>query len=161
MSPASRSERSTIEGMLDPYLRELSTYREVRVGPVDAAAYAYLEDYWTDPNRFPFLIWQGDLIVGFALLRRFASEDPPRMQMAEFYIAPCHRREGIGQAAAAAFFERFPGPWELETQIRNEAAIDFWTRCIKRTADDSSSIEEFEASDGRRLRFRFHVGPAA
>jgi predicted acetyltransferase len=158
--PASRSERRTIERMLDPYLRELSTFREVQVGATSTAEYPYLEDYWSDPNRFPFIIWQGNLVVGFALARRFVSENPPRMQVAEFYIAPCHRREGVGEAAAAMLWRRFPGPWELETQYRNEAATEFWTRCIERFADEPS-IEEFEATDGRRLRFRFQVEPDA
>ncbi len=143
---------------MDEYLGELSLFREVAVGAMKAAEYPYLEDYWSDPDRFPLTVWSNQEIVGFALVRRLRGREPPVMQVAEFFVKRDHRRRGIGRAAAVAIWDQFPGPWELQVLKGNHAAAAFWKECINARAA-AWQVDEIHADDGRRLFFRFHVGP--
>jgi predicted acetyltransferase len=53
-------------------------------------------------------------------------------EVAEFYVVPESRREGVGCAALASIWRRFPGDWELQVHSRNSDAVRFWLSCVKR-----------------------------
>src|SRR3546814_14265595 len=82
---ASVSERNGIAGMLRYYLSELGAPPE----------YPYLDLYWSESGRFPYLLCVADEVIGFALVRF----DAHAFQMAEFYVAPAWRRRRFGRAA--------------------------------------------------------------
>ena len=115
---ASRS--SSIQTMMTPYLHEL-----VPDGP---PAYPQLQLYWEDRDRSPYLIRVGDQDAGFALVRH--HRDTGCNEMAEFYVGPAHRRQGIGRAAAEALFDRHPGRWHLQVLTNNARARAFWREVI-------------------------------
>lgn len=96
--------------------------------------YPYLDHYWTEPNRYPFLIRSGGHIAGFAFVGLLpAHEDAAGVasaetfSMAEFFVLRAHRRRGIGRRAARDLFRRFPGRWKVRQQPGNEPATSFWT----------------------------------
>ena len=156
--PAPREARLIIERLLDSYLKELSPHREIAAGTTDAASYPYLPLYWEEPDRFPFTLWRDGEVAGFALVRRIIEREcGPVMQMAEFYVVPAHRRQGLGSAAAAALWRRFPGAWEFQVHAPNQAAQRFWRRCIDANAVAESRVEEVAAHDGRRSQFSFEI----
>ena len=154
---ASESEASIIEALLDDYLLELVGHREIPVGATDAVSYPYLWLYWSEPDRYPFTIWIDGTLAGFALIHRVKDTTADVMQLAEFFIVPEKRRQGIGEVAVQKLWGKFPGKWELQVHIRNTAAIAFWSRCIKEHAGKNYEVEEIMANDGRRLFFHFSV----
>ena len=156
-----QSDAWLVEPMLDDYLRELSSHREVPVGPTDSASYPYLDAYWSEPGRHAFLIRSNGRPVGFALIRDPRSTDSALHQLAEFYIEPESRRLGIGRRAAAAIWQRFPGQWEVQVHARNSAAVQFWASCVEAEAGQAPQVHEVQALDGRRIQFNFRVGHAA
>jgi len=154
---ATRSDAGRIAELLDDYLGELSSHREVPVGAVDAASYPYLDAYWTEPGRQAFLLANEGRAAGFALIRSPASTGTPAFQMAEFYVAPKSCRMGIGRQAAVTIFRRHLGPWELQVHARNAAAVSFWAASIREVARDPRPPIEIHATDGRRFQFNFDV----
>lgn len=153
---AAKDEQALIETLLDQYLQESSPFREVAVGATDAAGYPYLPYYWSEVDRLPFTIWSNNELAGFALIRRIGDDHGWVMQVAEFFIKPEYRRQGIGQAAAAALWKQFPGRWELQVMKGNRAAIEFWSTCVKAQAQ-GWHMNEILADDGQRLCFHFEV----
>jgi predicted acetyltransferase len=107
---------SSIRAMMTPYLYELT--------PQALPVYPRLGLYWEDRNRLPYLIRVGGDDAGFALVRHHA--DTGFHEMAEFYVAPEHRRQGIGRAAARALLDRHPGWWHLQVLDDNAPAQAFW-----------------------------------
>src|SRR5690606_11754215 len=99
--------------------------------------YGYLDRYWTEPGRYPFLIRVDRKLAGFVLVRRgtyfpelqAASAELPYM-VAEFFILRKYRRRGVGAYAAREVFDRFPGRWEVAEMPENTAAQAFWRRVI-------------------------------
>lgn len=155
------SKSRQIESLLDDYLGELSSYREVSIGSTNSANYQQLDAYWSEVGRHIFLIQYSKQVVGFAFIRDLASTESVAHQVAEFYIRPDSRRLGIGRSAVLEIWKLFPGQWELQVHKRNTAAIQFWVSCIEAETSDNLQLQEIVANDGRRLQFDFRIGQSA
>lgn len=106
--------------------------------------YKDLSAYWTEPDRYPFLITVDGKLAGFALVkkaRRLSSDDQVAehsvWDMAEFFIVRAYRRHGIGLAAARQVWRQFSGSWQVRVMQSNRAALKFWQRAINSIAGHS------------------------
>ena len=156
---ARSSDRDIIAGLLETYLQELAQYADFTIDATVTLRYPYLDPYFTEAGRHPFLIWRDDQIAGFVLVRDPASTGA-RWQVAEFYITPEHRRMGIGRRAITSLWRRFPGAWELQVHARNATAHRFWTACIESLAHGAPEVRHVHAGDGRRFQFNFRIARA-
>ena len=134
ITPATPGERDILANLMQFYLYDFSEFDD-EGGEVTATglfpAYERLDDYWRDPDRFPFLFRVDGNLAGFALTRRLNRPgSEPTWGMAEFFIMRRYRRLGLGQRAAVALFDRFPGRWEVGQIHANTGAIAFWRRVI-------------------------------
>lgn len=120
---AAHGDRGLVGRLLQDCLRELSTDEDN--SEVERIAYPYLDLYWSEEGRHPFLIKADEETVGFAFVR----EGKPH-QMAEFYLEPRMRRSGKGLAAARRLFARFRGDWEVHELATNSQAVKFWRAAI-------------------------------
>jgi len=156
---AQSSDREIIAGLLESYLHELAQYADFTADAAVARRYPYLDPYFAEAGRRPFLIWHNNTIAGFVLVRDPVSTGSD-WQVAEFYITPENRRMGIGRRAIASIWRRFPGSWELQVHARNAAARRFWTACIERLAHGAPEVRDIDAGDGRRFQFNFRIARA-
>lgn len=154
---AGQETRPSIERLLDTYLHELAGHREIAEGAEDAASYPYLKLYWEEDDRFPFIFKRDDRIAGFALVRRITDEAQPSIQMAEFYVTPAYRRNGIGSKAVHEIWQEFPGHWELQVHKLKCGAVQFWERCVREHAEPNWRVDKVAANDGTRLQFSFDI----
>ena len=83
---AQLDDRAQLEQLLADYLFEF----DGRTGP-----YPYLDAYWEESDRLPFLIEAEGEVVGLCLIRR--RDDS--WSIAEFWVIPSQRRGGVGGAA--------------------------------------------------------------
>lgn len=90
-------------------------------------------------------IWVDGALVGFCLLR----EAGDCWQIAEFYVAPSHRRGGVGAAAVDEIVVRCRASekhalLEASTLTWNEPALAFWLRqgfvTVSKTAERSRNV---------------------
>ena len=153
---AHSSDRELLATLLARYLRELSQYGAFSAAAAHIQRYPYLDAYFAEPGRYPFLIWHDEKIAGFVLVRDPFSTGGA-WQIAEFYITPESRRLGIGRAAVTSMWRRFPGAWELQVHARNGTARQFWTSCVENVADGSPEVRKIETDDGPRFQFNFRV----
>ncbi len=157
---AGSSDADLIKSLLDEYLLELGSYRDVPSGTITSAPYSYLDAYWSESGRYAFIIQYGGHSVGFALIRDPASTESAVYQLAEFYIKPESRRLGIGRSAVRAILKQFPGQWELQVYAQNSAAVQFWESCLEAVTSEPPKGREMEGRDGRRIQFHFSVEDA-
>lgn len=116
--------------LLDDYLREFaelegSTVSRDSTGHI---VYEWFDAYWTEDARLPFWIRADRAIAGLCLLRQVGQAG----EIAEFYVVPALRRQGIGAAAVSALASvcrARDGQRCLIARVRkwNEPAIAFWT----------------------------------
>ena len=139
---ASSAHRPVVRRLVELYRYDFSEFDQADVGPRGEYGYRYLDQYWSERSRHPFLFQVDGHWAGFALVR----EIPP-YDMAEFFVMRKYRRLGIGRQAAAAVFSQFPGPWQVRQQATNPAATAFWRAAIpygyreRHTTDET--IQEF------------------
>ncbi len=114
---ASLADRETLEPVLTAYLFEF----DGRMEP-----YPYLDLYWSEPERLPFLIESEGAVAGLCLIRVGKGG----WSIAELAVIPSQRRTGVGRAAVAAVAERAreAGASFLEAKVHpeNREALSFW-----------------------------------
>lgn len=92
----------------------------------------HLDSYWSEPDRFPYLIYTNSEIAGFLLVNSYTclAENRGGKSIAEFFVMPKYRRRGVGRKTAIQIFDKFPGKWEVRQIKENIAGQLFWRKVI-------------------------------
>ena len=149
--PASEGEREVVANLMSLYLHEFSDVDAAateQIGEGGRFTYHHLFRYWSEPGRYPFLIKGEGQLAGFALVARGDVVEPrsPGHTIAEFFILRPHRRKHVGEQAARALFDMFPGEWSVAQHPGNLPAQAFWRAVSRRyTAED---YQETRRTDG-------------
>jgi predicted acetyltransferase len=145
VEPALLEDKELIRQLLEFNGYEFSRLTDADLDAHGRFGYRYLDHYWTEPDRRPFLITVDAHLAGMALV----GVGPPHT-IAEFLIMPKYRRRGVGTAAARQLFARFPGAWDVHELARNTAAVDFWRKAIpgpfSETQDEHGTTQHFVIS---------------
>jgi predicted acetyltransferase len=153
VEPAKISDREIIKRLLQPYLTELSQFDDISPDHKNEKGeyiYPYLNDYWREDNRFPYLFYCNGKLAGFALVRRVDYY----YEMAEFYVLPEFRGHSLGMACATDIFRRHAGIWRIGFNKQNFASRQLWGKLAQKLAN--GDIEEGEA-DTSHDYIRFSV----
>ncbi|TMJ00311.1 MAG: GNAT family N-acetyltransferase [Alphaproteobacteria bacterium] len=139
-------DQQVLRDQLDDYLEELRAF-----APVEAT-YPYFEGYWTEPERWPYVIEVDRGAIGFAFVNRWSpSGRGTDYAVAEFYVAPGWRGRGHGTEAACQVFRKHCGQWEIAFDNGNLKARAFWPRAIMKAG--VAAFERIESADRTILRF--------
>lgn len=142
-------DKSIIANLLQLYLYDFSELAGWAINEHGLFNYPYLDHYWTEPDRHPFLVRVDGELAGFALVRTLVMEGGQENHLAEFFILRKLRRIGVGETAARQLFDRFPGTWTVAQRDWNIGAQRFWRRVIGRYTGGSYT----ERHDDDRDRF--------
>lgn len=129
LTQASRSERDVVGRLLELNAYEFSRLDGRSIGDDGVYGYRYLDAYWSEPDRTPYLIRANDELAGLALVSRGDSI----LHVSEFLILPKFRRAGVGTQAARRVFAAHPGEWRVRQAAGNDSATHFWRRAIPAT----------------------------
>lgn len=140
---AQYNEKLIMRNMMELYNYDLSEYEDEELNEYGLYDYKYLDHYWTEEGRHPFIIRVDDNLAGFVLVNNHSIVKGKQIDyaIAEFFIVKKYRKNGIGKAAALNIFHRFKGTWEVKQLLKNQVSHIFWRKVIKEhTLDD---FEEF------------------
>jgi predicted acetyltransferase len=124
---ATIEEKQTIYKLWKPYIDELySSYYKRPASKDEADIYRYplLDIYWQEEVMFPYLVFSGKEVAGFALV----SYDRDYWRINEFYILPEFRRLGIAFDCAAEICRKHPGDWEISYNKHNFPGRSLWQK---------------------------------
>jgi predicted acetyltransferase len=138
LSPAKYSEKDILRHLLELYSYEFSELDGGDVNEFGLYDYEYLDHYWTEGNRYPYLVRVNGKLAGFVLLRRasyihhgeLGDKQQTPMSVAEFFVMRKYRRRGIGTHIITNLFDRFPGRWEVAELANDHEAQSFWRKVI-------------------------------
>jgi len=142
IKPAAIEEKAIIRKLLQPYLTELARFPDENPDYIDENGiyyYPYLDAYWQEETRFPYLLYVNEKTAGFALVRK----DGDFWHIAEFYVLAEFRRHGRGFFFAAEIFKNHPGLWKIGFNKHNLASRRLWKTLANKLA--KSDVEEGEA----------------
>ncbi len=134
VTPASVEERPILRHLMELYLYDFSEFDGADLSPLGLYEYPYLDHYWVEAGRSPFLLRVEGRLAGFALVARYNyfSGQNDRWVIAEFFVLRKYRRGGCGEQAARWIFDQFPGEWQVGQLAENQRAYHFWHKVISR-----------------------------
>jgi predicted acetyltransferase len=142
---AGLTEKDVVDQLLELYLHDLSGLTGADVGSHGRYGYFFLDDYWIEPDRHPFLLRVDGHLAGVALVGSGTPHD-----MAEFFVMRKYRRQRVGARAARALFRMFPGDWQVRQIAANTAATSFWRAVIPAPFTEGTTeigpVQRFESS---------------
>ena len=139
LRPITTSEQRQAAGRLwQLYLHDLSEFRGSMPGSDGLYKTARLLTYFEDPDRCGYLIYSGQALAGFVLVRGLVTEP---MVMGEFFVVRAARRQRVGREAAAGILGLHPGKWEIPFQEQNPGAARFWRHVGAQAALDGCEEE--------------------
>jgi predicted acetyltransferase len=122
---ATIDDKPVLRQLLELYCHDFSAFNGADVGVDGCYGYPYLDLYWTEVARHPFLFRVDGRLAGFAFVRSGKPHD-----MAEFFVLRKYRRSGVGAIAARTVFAQFPGEWQVRELTANSGATAFWRTVI-------------------------------
>ncbi len=161
--PAAAGQEPILANLLQLYAHDFSEFHDVEIGADGRFVYKHLPLYWSDPGRYPFLIWIDAKLAGFVLVKQGSevSGNNAAWDMAEFFVLRGLRRRGIGTQVAGAVWMRFPGAWEVRVMESNVSALQFWARAISEFMGVAIHPVRFEKDGERWTVFSFESAGAA
>ena len=124
-------EKPVLRHLMELYQYDLSETEGTDVAADGRFGYRWLDDYWLDGNRHPFLIRVNGQLAGFVFVRRLGDDDgEPTHELAEFFIMRKYRRRGAGRSIARRVFDAFAGKWIVREREENAVAQAFCRRVI-------------------------------
>jgi predicted acetyltransferase len=128
---AELKDKETIKNLMQFYFYDFSEFVEAYVGDDGLFdEYTYLNAYWEEKERFPYLIEKEGKIAGFILVREVREECKHYWSIAEFFIMKKVRLSGLGKHAAHQVFQNHKGNWEVFQIEKNKPAQAFWRKVI-------------------------------
>jgi predicted acetyltransferase len=150
--PATAEQAPILANLLELYAHDFSEFYNVEIGEDGRFGYRQLPLYWSEPERYPFLIRVDGKLAGVVLVKR-GSRDC--WYIAEFFVLRAYRRSGIGTQVAHAVWRRFPGRWEVRVMAANLAGQRFWAAAIAAFTGESIDAVSIEHNGVSWSRFSF------
>lgn len=150
-----KENKNVIYNLMQLYTYELSFFEDETTNftMLDSGLYAmnkYVERYWQEESRQPYILKCNNKLAGF-VLQKFNEENIN--EIAEFFVINKYRKMGAGTFMANKMFELYRGKWEVRTLIKNVRAQKFWRNTIKNYTNNN--FEEKYIRNNSRLAFYF------
>jgi predicted acetyltransferase len=127
---ASESDRSVIRRLMELYLYDFSEFVSLDVNEHGLFEFPWLDSFWTDDDKHPYLIRAGGKIAGFVLVHDAQEDGRAYHDLSEFFVLKRYRKQGVGRKAAQWVFDQHPGEWHVAEIPENKPAHAFWRRVI-------------------------------
>jgi predicted acetyltransferase len=135
---AAYTDKSVLRNMMELYLYDFSEYDGADLNQHGLYEYEYIDQYWTEPVRYPYFLRVNGSLAGFALIRTIEPADEEAYySMAEFFVMKKYRRQYIGKTFANRLFDMHPGKWRVAQEENNHPSQVFWRKVI---SDYTNSI---------------------
>ncbi|MED1862317.1 GNAT family N-acetyltransferase [Fictibacillus nanhaiensis] len=128
---AKLKDKETIHNLMQFYFYDFSEFIDLQVSDNGVfGQYAYLDNYWQESRRFPYLIEKEGKLAGFVLVSEVQEGSNQHWSISEFFIMKKFRLAGLGKLAAHEIFEKHKGNWEVSQIEPNKPAQTFWRKVI-------------------------------
>jgi predicted acetyltransferase len=154
---AAFEKKHVLRNMLELYFYDLSEFDDesdrLELNDAGLYGYRYLDYYWNEEGRYPYLLMADQNLAGFSLIRT-TELNPLTFEVAEFFIMKKYRKSGAGSALISKIFELHKGNWIINTSAKNLPAQQFWRKTIKNTS--SKDYKEYLTYNDKRLEWQFN-----
>ena len=135
-------DKSILQNLFQLYMHDITASLPMDVNEHGLFEYNYIDYYFTDENRYAYLIYIEDKIAGFVLIDdEFMvldnKENKPRYDFSEMFILNAYKKKGYGEIVVKRIFDMYKGNWEIRPVPRSEGAKRFWLKVVKNYTNDN------------------------
>src|SRR5207237_4636633 len=105
-------EKPLLRQMMELYQYDFSVLENSDLNEHGFWDYPYLDHYWVEPDRFPFIVRVSGKLAGFVLVNKYTCLPGNEWSIAEFVILRRYRRPGVGGQVAGQILDQFRGKLE-------------------------------------------------
>lgn len=124
------ADKPLLQRMMELYQYDFSEFEDTDLDDHAMFGYAYLDHYWVEENRWPYLVRLDGKLAGFVLVSYHTLLSGKGCSISEFFILRKYRRRGVGRKTARWIFDHHPGTWEVYEMEKNLPAQEFWHKVI-------------------------------
>ncbi len=122
-----KKDRDLLWNINQKYLYEMTNFYDDPMDENGNYHYGHFDEYFTDPRRTAYFIYNDDSLIGFAFLCPYSNiMQEPDFTMAEFTIFPAYRWKHYALDAARMILEEHPGKWEIKYNEKNLGGKRLW-----------------------------------
>ena len=126
--PVKAEEKDVLWNINQKYLYEMTQFYPDEMDENGNLHYGHFSEYFTDPKREAFFIFNDGKMVGFAMINPYSViGGRPDYTMAEFTVFPSYRKNRFATETAKLIFSTHPGSWEIKFNEKNKPAKTLWT----------------------------------
>jgi predicted acetyltransferase len=127
-----KEEKEILRNLLEKYDFEFSQYHKLDVNNLGLYGYDYLDNYWTEKNRFPYFIKVDDKLAGFIMVDDYPIEGlQTNWTMSNFFVMYKYRNLGVGSFCVNYMFDKHKGQWGLMYHPKNITSKNFWNKVVR------------------------------
>ena len=127
----SKDEKEILRNLIEKYEYEFSLYNKNDVNDLGLFGYDYLDNYWTEDNRFVYFIKVDNKLAGFVMVNDYPIKNmETSYTMSEFFVLYKYRNLGVGSFVAKSMFNNFKGKWGLMYHPKNITSKNFWNKVV-------------------------------
>ena len=127
---AALDDKPLIQRMFEFYQYDFSEFDDADLDSHGTYSYPWLDHYWSEKGRCPFIIRVDGKLAGFVLVNQNTYLQTSEWSISEFFIMRKYRKLGIGKVAAFFIFDMFHGKWEVHELESNLLSQLFWRKVI-------------------------------
>ena len=140
-----KKDRDLLWNIHQKYLYEMTNFYDDPMDENGNYHYGYFDDYFSDPVRVAYFIYDDDVLVGFAMICPYSNiGQNPDYTMAEFTVFPAYRRRHIAISAVEMILDKLPGKWEIKYNEKNGGAKKLWNKVAAPYAPDVHHLNNEE-----------------
>lgn len=129
-------DKSILQNLFQLYMHDITASLPMDVNEHGLFEYNYIDCYFTEENRYAYLIYIDNKIGGFALIDdEFMVLDKKRnapcYDFSEMFILNSYKKKGYGDKIVKQIFDMYKGNWEIRPVPRSEGAKRFWLKVVK------------------------------
>ena len=110
-------KKHIIRHLLELYDHDMSEWEQTDVNEAGLYGYKYLDYYWTEEGRYPYLVTADGNYCGFALVK--TAFERPGYTIAEFFIMRKYRKRGLARNLLEYVHKCHPGEWIHSAHLNN------------------------------------------
>ena len=135
------SEKEILSELLEKYNYEFSQYDKRELPQNAKYGYKYLDNYFTDNDRYAYFIYCDSKLAGFALIRQNPKcERSVNWSIAEFFVTYNYRRQGVATEAVKQLFKMHKGYYHINYHKKNIASELFWNKIVSSFSNNNYDL---------------------
>lgn len=135
LEAVAKKDKEILWNVLQKYMHEMAQFYKDELDENGNYEYRYFNSYFDDNekhHRFAEFIFDGNKMIGFALINRYSVNDEiTDYCLAEFAIFPAYRNKNYAKESFKLLMNEFAGKWQIKYMIINKKAANLWGQVTK------------------------------